>query len=94
MRSSKETIDTLIFEIHQLELHSNQEQSYYSSIELYASALDLVKVISLNDKYEDQIYQFDELIQKGRTYRELPHGVTDVILAYVHDLNIIIKAQS
>lgn len=43
--------------------------------------------------YQSQLNDFNELVRDGKTYRELPHGMTDVVLNYVYDLNIILSSQ-
>jgi hypothetical protein len=94
LRDNKETIDKLIFDLQHLELHSSKSQSYYPQIESYASALDFVKVIASNESFQIQLEKFNNLSNAGRSYRELPHGMTDVVLAYVHDLKILASSES
>ena len=89
---NRENIDQLIFEIQPLEQHSNKNESYHESVKLYSSALAFAKVISQNDDYRYQLDQFHNLMDNGKDYRELPYGMTDIVLAYVHDLNIIIDS--
>lgn len=34
------------------------------------------------------------LLMEGRSYKELPKGVTELVLSYVHDANLLIKSQA
>ena len=69
LRTNKEMIDKLTFDLQQLELHSTRIESYQSSTEQYVSALAFVKVISYNEDYHSQLAQFNELFSSGKTYR-------------------------
>ena len=95
LRKNRSTINGLIFELGQVNVQgTNSDLATAKAIYGYSNALAYCKVIASEQSLEKQVHECEGLLAEGRSYKELPKGVSELVLAYVHDANLVVKSHA